>query len=309
MPVIPDQSRIIAQRYRIDDKLGAGGMGTVWRGWDTSLERPVAIKEVVIPAGVPHADAQRLRDRYMREARAAARLRHPNVVAVYDMIAQPPDEHNRHGGVVWTVMELVKARDLSAIIAQHHRLAPPIVARLGLQLATALTAAHTSGVLHRDVKPANVLVSIPPGEDITTDSAAARVVLTDFGISSITGDPSLTRTGQLIGSPSYLAPERLSTRGDVGPAGDLWALGCTLYAAIEGRPPFYGDDPFVVMAAVMSHPVPPPTYAGALTSLLRGLLDKNPAHRWDADRTIAALHRIINTPEPLRSAMSQPVGH
>ncbi len=292
VPVLPDQSRIIAQRYRIDDKLGVGGMGTVWRGWDTSLQRRVAIKEVVIPAGVPQADAQRLRDRYMREARAAARLRHPNVVAVYDMLAQPPDEQDHHGGVVWTVMELITARDLSAIIARHQRLPPPVVARLGLQLATALAAAHTSGVLHRDVKPANVLVDLPSGGDITTHSALARVVLIDFGIASITGDPSLTRTGQLVGSPSYLAPERLSAYGEAGPAGDLWGLGCTLYAATEGHPPFYGEDPFAVMTAVTSGPVPPPQYAGALTSLLRGLLDKNPTSRWDADRTIAALQRL-----------------
>ena len=300
--VLPDQSRIIAQRYRIDGKLGVGGMGTVWRGWDTSLERPVAIKEVQIPAGVPHADAQRLWDRYMREARALARMRHPNVVAVYDMVAQPPDEQNHHGGVVWTVMELVKASDLSAIIGRNGRLDPPVVARLGLQLVTALAAAHTCGVLHRDIKPANVLVSLPTDGDITTHSTTARVVLTDFGIASIIGDPSLTRTGQLVGSPSYLAPERLCAHGEVGPAGDMWALGCTLYAATEGHPPFYGDDPLAVMTAVTSTPVPQPQHAGALTSLLRGLLDKDPTRRWDADRTIAALHRIIGSASAPRPA-------
>ncbi len=307
MSVIPDQSRIIAQRYRIDDKLGAGGMGTVWRGWDTSLERPVAIKEVVIPVGVPHADAQRLRDRYMREARAAARLRHPNVVAVYDMVAQPPNEQDHHGGVVWTVMELIRASDLSALISRHRRLAPPIVAQLGLQLATALAAAHSSGVLHRDVKPANVLVSLPAGGDITTHCATARVVLTDFGIASITGDESLTRTGQLVGSPSYLAPERLRTHGEAGPAGDLWSLGCTLYAATEGHPPFYGDDPLAVMTAVTSKPIPQPQHAGALTSLLRGLLAKDPEQRWDVERAIVALQRITSGASTTPAASTAPV--
>lgn len=295
MPVVADQRRIIAQRYRIDDKLGSGGMGTVWRGWDTALQRPVAIKEVVIPAGVPAADAQLLRDRYVREARAAARLRHANVVAVYDMIAAPPDVNETNGGIVWTVMELVAARDLAAIISQSRRLAPRVVAQLGLQLATALSAAHEAGVLHRDVKPANVLVCLPGGDDsdvnIATQVAQARVVLTDFGIASIAGDPSLTRTGQLVGSPSYLAPERLATGSSCDAAADLWALGCTLYAATEGHPPFYGDDPFVVISAITSTPIPQPRHAGALTALLRGLLDKDPVRRWDIDRAIASLQR------------------
>jgi hypothetical protein len=283
---------MVSQRYRIDGKLGSGGMGTVWSGWDTSLQRPVAIKEVVIPPGVPAGDAQRLRDRYIREARAAARLAHPNVVAVYDMVAQPPDS-DRNGGIVWTIMELVHAKDLSVIIAERRRLSPSLVAPLGLQLATALAAAHDAGVLHRDVKPANVLVCMPEGVDLDACPDQARVVLTDFGIASITGDPSLTRTGQLVGSPSYLSPERLSARGGVGAPADLWALGCTLYAATEGHPPFYGDDPFAVMTAVTSDPIPPPHHAGSLTSILRGLLDKDPMQRWDIDRVVSALQRAV----------------
>ncbi len=263
---------MVTGRYRLDSHLGSGGMGTVWRGWDERLRRKVAVKEVTIPHGMPEDEADRLRERYLREARAAARLRHPAVVGVYDVI--------QDGGVVWIVMELVDARDLSALLRSDGPIEPSRAAAIGLQLLDALEAAHAAGVLHRDVKPANVLID-------STD----RVVLTDFGVASVTGDSSLTRTGQLVGSPAYLAPERL-TGGTVGPASDLWSLGCTLYAAVEGKPPFHRPEQFAIIAAITVEPVPHAQHAGLLGPVLYGLLEKDQNARWDAARTRAALEEV-----------------
>jgi serine/threonine protein kinase len=262
---------VVAGRYRLDSHLGSGGMGTVWRGWDEVLRRQVAVKEVTIAPGLPDAEAELLRERYLREARATARLHHPAVVGVYDVIPEP--------GRVWIVMELVNARDLAAVLREDGPLEPTRVARIGLQLLDALDAAHAAGVLHRDVKPANVLI------------AEGRTVLTDFGVASVTGDSSLTRTGQLVGSPAYLAPERL-TGGSVGPASDLWSLGCTLYAATEGKPPFLRPEQFAIIAAITVDPVPPARQAGLLTPVLYGLLEKDAAARWDSARTRSALLRV-----------------
>jgi serine/threonine protein kinase len=264
---------LVAERYRLNGQLGSGGMGTVWRGRDERLKRSVAVKEVVIPEGMPKVEAELLRERYLREARAAARLRHPSVVGVYDVIPEP--------GRVWIVMELVNARDLSAILRADGPLEPLRAARIGLQLLDALEAAHEAGVLHRDVKPANVLIC----ED-------DRAVLTDFGVASVIGDASLTRTGQLIGSPAYLAPERV-TGGKVGPPTDLWSLGCTLYAAVEGQPPFARDEPFAIVAAITLEPIPEPHSAGLLAPVLYGLLEKDQAARWSSARTRAALEQVI----------------
>ncbi|MCW2505305.1 MAG: serine/threonine protein kinase [Actinomycetia bacterium] len=248
-------------------------MGTVWRGWDERLKRAVAVKEVVIPDGMPTAEAERLHERYLREARAAARLRHPAVVGVYDVISE--------AGRVWIVMELIAGRDLAAIIRTDGPLDPLSAAKIGRQLLDALDAAHTAGVLHRDVKPANVLIT-----------EANRAVLTDFGVASVIGDASLTRTGQLVGSPAYLAPERV-TGGKIGPPTDLWSLGCTLYAAVQGRPPFARDEPFAIIAAITLEPIPDPVAAGPLAPVLYGLLEKDFTERWDSLRTRRALDLII----------------
>ena len=263
---------MVAGRYRLDSHLGSGGMGTVWRGWDERLRRRVAVKEVTIAVGLPEAEEELLRERYLREARAAARLRHPAVVGVYDVISE--------SGRVWIVMELINARDLAAVLREDGPLDPARAARIGLQLLDALDAAHEAGVLHRDVKPANVLID-----------SADRTVLTDFGVASVTGDSSLTRTGQLVGSPAYLAPERL-TGGTVGPASDLWSLGCTLYAAVEGRPPFHRPEQFAIIAAITVEPVPRAKNARLLGPVLYGLLDKDQASRWDTARARAALERV-----------------
>jgi serine/threonine protein kinase len=267
------EGQVVVGRYRLAERLGSGGMGTVWRADDELLERTVAIKEVCIPGGLPDVEADRLRQRYLREARAAARLRHENVVVVYDVIPE--------SARVWLVMELIDAPDLAALVRADGPLDAPTAAHVGLQILDALGAAHDAGVLHRDVKPANVLIC-----------ANGRAVLTDFGVASVTGDASITATGQLIGSPAYLAPERL-TGGVVGAASDLWALGCTLYAAVEGQSPFWRDEPFAIMSAITVEALPPPRLAGALTPVLLGLLEKDQSERWDADRTRAALERVV----------------
>ncbi len=267
------EGEVVAGRYRLAGRLGSGGMGTVWRADDVLLERAVAVKEICIPGGLPAPEAERLRQRYLREARAAARLRHENVIVVHDVIPE--------AARVLIVMELVDTPDLAALVRDGGGLDPVSAARIGLQLLDALTAAHAAGVLHRDVKPANVLLC-----------ENGRAVLTDFGVASVTGDASLTATGQLIGSPAYLAPERL-TGGTVGPASDLWALGCTLYAALEGQSPFWREEPFAILAAITVEALPMPDSAGPLKPVLIGLLEKEQKCRWDADRTRAALRRVV----------------
>ncbi|GAA3394132.1 hypothetical protein GCM10020369_62340 [Cryptosporangium minutisporangium] len=252
-------------------------MGTVWRATDDLLHRDVAVKEVPIPHGLPSTEAERLRERYLREARAAARLRHAGVVGVYDVLPEPDR--------VWIVMEYVEARNLAEVLRADGPMSPQRAATLGLQVLDALDHAHRAGVLHRDVKPANVLVCA--GEQ------GERAVLTDFGVASVSGDASLTRTGHLVGSPAYLSPERL-TGGDVGPPSDLWSLGCTLFAAVEGKAPFARDEQFAVITAITLEPVPPALRAGNLAPVIAGLLDKDPEQRWDAVRTRGALRRVAD---------------
>ncbi len=283
---------IIGDRYRVSGKIGAGGMGTVWSGQDIVLRRPVAIKEVVIPQGLNDTDTQRLRARYLREGRAAARLQHRNVVKVYDVVEDQgsPDPHASDGGRVWIVMELLSAKDLAQTIRASGPLQPLAAAEVGLQILDALDAAHDVGVLHRDVKPANVLLCEP---DEREQRSQWRAVLSDFGIASIVGDPQITRTGQLLGSPAYLPPERLSSSHEVGPASDLWSLGCTLFAAVEGRAPFHHEDPFKVITAITLDPVPAPRRAGPLAPVINGLLEKDPGLRWTSQETRLALRQVL----------------
>jgi hypothetical protein len=231
---------VVGGRYRLLELIGSGGMGRVWRAEDLLLQRVVAIKEIDGPAGP------------IREARAAARLDHPGVVKVFDVL--------RHGERSWIVMEYVPGRSLYRALP----LPVPEVARIGLAIVAALRAAHRAGVLHRDVKPDNVLL----GDD-------GRVVLSDFGLAEIRfeGGPD-----PRLGSPNYIAPERLAGQ-DSGAAGDLWSLGATLYAAVEGRAPFARDDTEAALWAVVSSPPDPPVLAGPLSSLLLGLLAKDPARR------------------------------
>lgn len=265
--------RTVAGRYRLIDRLGAGGMGTVWRAQDAVLGRDVAVKEVTFPPGVSEEEREVLRERTRREARAAARLDHPSAVTVYDVAEED--------GTPYLVMELVDARTLADVVRTDGPLSLRRTAEVGLAVLGALEAAHEQGIVHRDVKPGNVLLR-----------ADGRVVLTDFGIATFTGDSSITSTGLLLGSPSYIAPER--ARGDSpGPASDLWSLGATLFTAVEGRPPFDEGQPLPTLTAVVTGDHAPFVAAGALAPVLDGLLERDPERRYDAATARAALERIL----------------
>src|SRR4051794_21284353 len=229
------QTRLIAGRYRLGERLGRGGMGVVWAARDELLARPVAVKEVRLPASVDPEERDLLRERTLREARTAARLDHPCAVRMFDVCEE--DEQ------AYLVMELIEGRTLSDVIRDEGPVAPARAAEIGVCLLDALTAAHAAGIVHRDVKPGNVLVR-PDG----------RVTLTDFGIASTAGAPSIPSTGLLLGSPAYIAPER-ARGGPPEPPSDLWSLGATLYTAVEGRPPF--DKPEAVAPPAAVGPQPP----------------------------------------------------
>ncbi|MEU9590051.1 serine/threonine-protein kinase [Streptomyces sp. NPDC048219] len=253
------QGRLVAGRYRLGETIGSGGMGRVWRAHDEVLHRAVAIKELTAAHYVSESDQAILLARTRSEARAAARINHSAVVTVHDVL--------EHDGRPWIVMELVEGRSLADAVKEDERVAPREAARIGLWVLRALRAAHTAGVLHRDVKPGNVLLA----DD-------GRVLLTDFGIAQIEGDSTITRTGEVVGSVDYLAPERV--RGhDPGPASDLWALGATLYTAVEGRSPFRRTSPLSTMQAVVEEEATEPRHAGPLAPVISALLRKDPAGR------------------------------
>ncbi|GAA1654899.1 hypothetical protein GCM10009765_00030 [Fodinicola feengrottensis] len=267
------EARVIAGRYVIRAAIGQGGMGRVWRAHDQTLDREVALKEVLLPLGMSELAKAQMAERMLREARLGARLRHPAIVRVHDVITA--DNHP------WIVMELVDGRSLEELVEAEGALPPARVAALGLSLLGALRAAHKAGVIHRDVKPANVLV-----ED---DDA---VVLTDFGIAYEMDQVSLTATGTMIGSPQYMAPERV--RGESpGPASDLFSLGATLYAAVEGRAPFARTGQLPTLAAVLSDPPDAFEHAGPLQPVLAGLLEKEPDRRPSAEEVEEALRTIM----------------
>ncbi|MET9774135.1 serine/threonine-protein kinase [Streptomyces sp. NPDC006367] len=253
------QGRLVAGRYRLGESIGSGGMGRVWRAHDEVLHRTVAVKELTAALYVSESDQAVLLARTRSEARAAARINHSAVVTVHDVL--------EHDGRPWIVMELVEGRSLADAVKENGRVEPREAARVGLWVLRALRAAHTAGVLHRDVKPGNVLLA----DD-------GRVLLTDFGIAQIEGDSTITRTGEVVGSVDYLAPERV--RGhDPGPASDLWALGATLYTAVEGRSPFRRTSPLTTMQAVVEEEADDPLYAGPLAPVISALLRKDPADR------------------------------
>ncbi|MER8008431.1 serine/threonine-protein kinase [Streptomyces sp. NPDC094149] len=253
------QGQLVAGRYRLADSIGSGGMGRVWRAHDEVLHRAVAIKELTAALYVSESDRERLLARTRAEARAAARINHSAVVTVHDVL--------EHDGRPWIVMELVEGYSLADAVKERGRVEPAEAARIGLWVLRALRAAHSAGVLHRDVKPGNVLL----GHD-------GRVLLTDFGIAQIEGDTTITRTGEVVGSVDYLAPERV--RGhDPGPASDLWALGATLYTAVEGRSPFRRTSPLSTMQAVVEEDAAEPKFAGPLGPVMAALLAKDPAQR------------------------------
>jgi hypothetical protein len=263
--------RRVANRYELTEELGHGGMGVVWRATDTLLARQVALKEVDLPRGVDEAEREGLRARVSREARAAARLSHPGVVTVYD-IAHDGDQD-------FIVMELVAAPTLEELVRTRGPLPPQRAARLGLSLLDALEAAHKAGIVHRDLKPRNVMVR----EDGTTK-------LADFGIASVQGDPRLTATGLVVGSPAYMAPEQVEAQA-VSPATDLWALGATLWFAVEGQPPFGGGE-FQTLSAIVNGQPHQPERLGPLTPVLARLLVKEPAGRATPAQLRPLLRRV-----------------
>ncbi len=269
-----DHSQLIAGRYRLSRLLGQGGMGAVWRAHDEQLGRDVAVKELRLPEHLGEAERQNWIARLDREARAAARLKHPGIITVHDRISGPD-------GRPWIVMELVDGGSLADLIEAHGALTPQRAAVIGRQVAAALGAAHRMGITHRDIKPANILLE----ED--------RVVLTDFGIAAVEGDATLTATGMIMGTPAFMAPEQV--RGLPATAeSDLWSLGATLYAAVEGHAPFAGTAPSAVLVAVVTEPPIPAVRAGALGSVLDGLLQKDPAARLTTDQLQARLDGIAS---------------
>ncbi|WP_204047588.1 serine/threonine-protein kinase [Microbispora siamensis] len=268
------QGRLVGRRYRLLSPVGRGGMGMVWHAHDVLLDRDVAVKELLLPFGLDNAGAQTAHRRMLREARSAARLSHPGIVTVHDVVEED--------GRPWIVMELVRAWSLEQAVRQSGPLPVVQAAEIGIRVLDALRHAHAAGILHRDVKPGNVLLT------------ADRVVLTDFGIAAIEGDVTITQTGLLMGSPAYIPPERLQGR-PITHAADLWSFGATLYAAVEGRPPYEGPDAVAVLGAVLTQEPNRPRRAGALLPVIEGLLRKNPADRLPAAQVAEMLERVLHS--------------
>ncbi|RMB87880.1 serine/threonine-protein kinase [Streptomyces shenzhenensis] len=277
-----DAFRVIAGRYRLEARLGRGGMGVVWRAADQLLGRRVAVKELTQDGSLPDDDARQQRDRTLREARAVAQLHHPHIIVVHDVV-----EHDERSCIV---MELIDGRSLADRIAERGPVGAAEAARIGIALLGALRTAHEAGVLHRDIKPANVLI----------ESGTDRVVLTDFGIAQVEGATTLTETGSFVGSPEYTAPERMSgTR--TGPESDLWSLGALLCAALSGESPFRRDSLGGILHAVVAAEIRPPVQAEPLLPVVRGLLERDPDRRLgaaEAERMLRAFLDTGRTPQP-----------
>jgi hypothetical protein len=272
----PAADRLVANRYTLSAPLGRGGMGVVWRAQDAVLGREVAVKEVVFPPTMAEEERRPAQARVLREARAAARLNHPSAVTLYDVVQDQ--------GGTFIVMELVNAPTLADLVRAGGPLPAARVAEIGAQIASALEAAHAAGIVHRDVKPGNVMVP---------ERGMAK--LADFGIASLQGDPQLTSTGLVIGSPAYMAPEQ--ARGEAsGPPVDFWALGATMFYAVEGEPPFDRGTSIATLAAVVNDPPRAPRRAGPLASIITALLAKDPGSRPSGPEVRAELSRLAAVP-------------
>jgi eukaryotic-like serine/threonine-protein kinase len=272
LPVTQDyaqQQRVVAGRYFIIREIGRGGMGVVWLAEDRTIGRRVAIKELHLPDGIDQQERHIFEERVLREARTAGRLNDPAIVTVYDVV----QEH----GNTFIVMELIDAPTLTEIVRQNGALSEEFTARIATQLVSALDAAHRAGVIHRDVKPSNVMVD-----------QNGRVKLTDFGIAQSTEDPRLTTSGTLIGSPTYMSPERLQGKEAV-PASDLWALGATLFYAVEGYGAYDRQTTAASIQAIMNEVAFLTRCRGPLASLIMGLLNSNPDGRPTAPQVRALL--------------------
>src|SRR5689334_19814193 len=264
---------LIAGRYRLLQPVGSGGMGRVWLARDEMLDRDVAVKEFLPPDWMTEDEQTRLRDRTLREARSAGRLNHPHVVRVYDVV--------HADGLPWIVMEYVASRSLHQVIIEDGPYSPVAAARIGLAVLDALSAAHRAGVLHRDVKPHNVLIGLD-----------GRVVLTDFGLATFVDDGSVTGPGMVVGSPQYVSPER-ARDGASTVESDLWSFGATLYAAVEGRSPFARDSAMATLMALATDEADPPVRAGPLAPVLTGLLRREPVERLTGAEVAERLRLIV----------------
>ncbi|MGW4960771.1 WD40 repeat domain-containing serine/threonine protein kinase [Nonomuraea sp. NPDC004186] len=282
-----DLQRISAGRYRVLGPLGKGGMGAVWRALDVELGRTVAVKELRLPEHISEQDRRNLYARMEREARAAARLKHPGIVTVYNRLVGDD-------GRPWIVMELIQGGSLEDLLQREGRLPIGQVSDIGVKILDALIAAHAAGVVHRDLKPANILLE---GE---------RVVITDFGIAALEGDTKLTMSGAVLGTPTFMSPEQVCGL-PATPASDLWSLGATLYTAVEGRPPFSGRTLSSLFVAIATQDPAPQQHSGPLTAVLDGLLHKNSAERLTAEAARDRLRLPTGTSEPHRSAPVSPV--
>ncbi|MDX6432549.1 MAG: eukaryotic-like serine/threonine-protein kinase [Streptosporangiaceae bacterium] len=278
--------RVLGGRYQILDRLGRGGMGAVWRARDELLARDVAVKEILLPQGLDEEQLAVTRGRALREARAAAQVRHPAVVTIHDVVIED--------GHPWIVMDYVRARSLDDHLRDVGALSVAETARIGEALIGALEAIHDHGIVHRDIKPANILLS-----------GDRQVVLTDFGIATIEGDVRFTASGLLIGTPGYMAPERLAGRA-VGPPSDLWSLGAVLYTAVEGHSPYEGSTPMMIASAVLTGDPVPPRRSGALGPVITGLLARDPADRMDARTAADRLAALVRDPDRPAGSRSQP---
>jgi tRNA A-37 threonylcarbamoyl transferase component Bud32 len=273
---VATEGDLIAERYKLVRKVGSGAMGTVWQARDQLLRRDVAVKELLVRTGMTELQTDEARNRAMREARLAARLHHPNVISIYDVV--------EYEGRPCLIMEYLPSNSLADLISEHGVLPVGTVARIGTQIASALAAAHTAGIVHRDVKPANVL--------LTGDNVAK---LTDFGISRADGDATVTAAGLLAGTPAYLPPE-VAQGEDATFASDVYALGAMLYAAVEGKPPFGTDDNAVALLhRIATEEVPPPEHAVPLTATLVWMLRRDPKHRPEAKEVQDSLGALAET--------------
>ncbi|WP_128379151.1 serine/threonine-protein kinase [Streptomyces cavernae] len=283
-----DDFRVIAGRYRLQERLGRGGMGVVWRATDQLLGRQVAVKELALDRTLSADEARVQRERTLREARAVAQLRHPHIIVVHDVVED--DERP------FIVMELLEGGSLADRITNEGPVDADEAARIGIGLLGALRKAHGSGVLHRDLKPANVLLS-----------EEGRVVLTDFGIAQVAGATTLTESGSFVGSPEYTAPERMSgTR--TGPESDLWSLGALLCTALSGESPFHRDSLGGILHAVVVDDIRPPAAAEPLLPVVRGLLERDPERRLDAVEAERMLRAFLDTGRTPRAPHHPPTG-
>ncbi|HWN26497.1 MAG TPA: serine/threonine-protein kinase, partial [Actinomycetospora sp.] len=270
-----EAGEVVAERYRVLTRVGQGAMGVVWRAEDERLRREVALKQVWLPAGADDAARDQAHRRVFREARMIARLHHPQAITVFDVV--------EHEGRPWLVMEYLPSRSLSEVLVADGPLDPDRAARVGRQVAEALAAAHDAGIVHRDVKPGNVLLA---------DDGRAKV--TDFGIARAVDDVTITSTGMMAGTPAYLAPE-VARGADADFRSDVYSLGSTLYAALEGAPPYgTGDNPLAVLHRVASGEYNPLAHRGPITPLVEQMLRADPAHRPGMHRVAADLARLLS---------------